>query len=400
MNIKKFSKIINFFKTKHMKNIELADKNFYKALEYDNLSNDTLEYISTYINSGFKVKKSHSYIVKEKKQYSGYFMDENKKLIEDPFFYVWYIIVRHNYKITSKDKENNYNASDCNIEKEQNKINEILEFIWEKGIDETYKNTIKKEHLILKEFIKFSEAEAFVSIRNSFINMRGFKYYINEIGIDNLKNKELSIFKTALTNCANTLKSYTNVYQEEKKYVNDLISSIEIKSKNFKFNEETKFDEEILNSLYNNKKNNSSKKPSKINEKDLEESKETLNMIKTLKLLSKNFTEKDKDTKLMFDNILEDIKSIVTAEKYIKDIEVKVEINNLLHKHLPETLSNYFDLPEKYRFDFKDNNNNTPQSIFLDTLHKIQGKVTYHLDSIYNENFTNLKIKNRFMKAF
>lgn len=348
----KFKKIFSIFQTTQQKEKDQAILNFYNQVTSSSLEQvDPL--ISTYAAAGFRVTKSHSGLLEQ-----------------DPLDYLLekiYLAKEGSYRFT----ENN---------------NHILEKIWVEAFDPEYKKEIIKNQPKLKPFLKRAETTYGTNIEklfNEYFNAApNFTFYVNNV-LNPTEIKKVSNFQKTINHCLLHYSEYPTLHSIEIAGFKKL-SAILNKA-------EVEYDKSKLFEIFKNEK------PINTNEVSVEQ-KSLNSMIKTLKLYDNQFGELDHYQKVIFNEILTQLTEINNSQHIANYPEVSAKIGNLVHKHLPELLSEFFEIPEKFRNTYKDNKGVTPKQTFDEALSGISNNVKDLMEEVYNHNFTNIKVKNRFIK--
>lgn len=349
INFNKFKAISDLFKTPAMKEEEIAVKNFYEiVLKVEDTSNNKIDdlhiLINNYLTSGFKIKKSH------------------KSLIGcEPFEYIL----------------KNINSTNA------------LEVIWNNGFDNNYKKEIQENNILLVNYGKF------LKLKNTSLPLYHLEGYFKSEDIlfsylENIANPAKlntnKVSKSTIENVKTYCSQYPSLYKEQLEILSNLNKRV--------VKHTFVHTPEDLVKIFQGKKEKT--KISKNTDESYSD-KTLLSMVSTLKLYENKFTKDDEVEKFIFNEILSNITDI-SKKKLAEHSEESLYINSVLHKHLPELLSDFFEIPEKIRTTYKDQNNRTPKDVFCETLKEINTKISQMTHNIFDENFINLKVKQRVMK--
>lgn len=152
MKLKKFKKVIEFFKSDATKREELAIYNFYTRFLILSDINVMNELVNNYTSAGFRIRKEHEEIIGK-----------------DPFEYLL-------LNIKSKEPNNN-------IEVMERNNNELFKKIW-LNIEPNYKNELRKCNYILLLSEEAKENEQYMTeskIKKFFPTRDSFLFYVNEV---------------------------------------------------------------------------------------------------------------------------------------------------------------------------------------------------------------------------
>lgn len=383
MTLINFKKITDLFKSKELiakeAAIESSNINFYKSFNNDNIDGDILSVMTTYFKSGFRIESSHS------------------KYIEghSPFLYIW-------CALTNFYGKNIY----YNLEKVE-KINKAIFFVLEELPTEKYKNELHQSKILMNILINFTkesieeqrENYSFYRqdrgwiLKKYFFSLDVLKKYVDYTGFEDKENKKS--FYECLESIVQNAFQQEKLNYEETNELNDFIHRLKTEDR-IPLKEQMKsFELSKLSQVYGNYDEGNKEV---INRES--DNKNLLSMIKVLTLSKNDFNLKEDKLKDLFINILDNLNIIINNDKLEKNIEDKIHIQNLLHKHLPEMLTDYFELPLEYRLGFKDKEKKTPYSVFTNSLEEINEKIKTIVLNIHEENFIKIKVKNRFIKSF
>lgn len=325
---------------------KIAIKNFYDLISLKP-AHEAKAIIEKHLAAGFQVKAEHE-----------------KVLSTDPFIFLWEKVGEaHTYKTGPHPN---------------------WDLIWNKLIEPEYKEQIYDNNKILNyyiEVVKLNEQTTSIRAYNNIYGNNKTEFFKNNLL--NIKTINTDNYLKYLDNQYKSLMRYSSLNSSEISMVKilvDGINTLKLKSLDtevkFVFNEERTEEKQAEN----------------FSQKNI------TNMLKTLKLYEYKFESKDKEGKEIFLSIVENIEKINSTEFLTKNASEEAYIERLLFKHFPELLSDYLELPEQMKYTFKDQNGRTPQVIFNDTLNDINEKVSTMLQHAFDENITNIKVKNRVMK--
>lgn len=324
---------------------KIAIKNFYDLISLKS-ADESKGIIEKHLASGFKVKSEHE-----------------KILGTDPFIFLWEKVGEANTYCNGKNP--NWNL------------------IWDKLIDSEYKKDIYDNNKLLNyyiEIIKLNERTTSNRTYNNIYSNNKTEFFNNNLL--NIKTLNTDSYLKYLDDKYKSLVHYPSLNSSEISIVEILVNGINtLKLKSL--------DTEV-NFVFNNE--------NLVKENDNFSQKNITNMLKTLKLYEYKFEVKDKEDKALFINIVENIEKINTTQFLQKNVSEEAYIERLLFKHFPELLSDYLELPDQMKYIFKDPNGRTPQVIFHETLNDINEKISTMLENAFDENITNIRVKNRVMK--
>lgn len=349
INFNKFKAITDLFKSEEVKKEEVAVKNFYDlVLEIEDTDKNKIDdfhiMLNNYLSAGFKIKKNHKYLINC-----------------DPFEY----IMKNIQSIKA------------------------LEEIWLNGFDFQYKKEIQENNNLLinyaKHIKKKDTAHPLYHIEHHFKGEARLFFYLEHIANPQKINQN-TICKEVIEDIRTYCSGYSTLYKSQLA----MLSNLNKKAAQQQF----VHTQEDLAKIFQNKKEKSEtieKTQESYSDKTL------LSMVSTLKLYEHKFKPEDSVEKFMFNEILTTIVDI-SKKKMPEHTQESLYIHSVLHKHLPELLSDYFEIPEKIRHSYTDRNNNTPKDIFSETMQSINNKIKDTANHVFEENFVNLKVKNRVMK--
>lgn len=150
--------------------------------------------------------------------------------------------------------------------------------------------------------------------------------------------------------------------------------------------------------IFNKKSKNKNKK---VNENIIlsNDQKHIQETIKVLSYYENKFINQDSEKKIIFKELLNDLNSIAEYKNIEMEPEIMASTKKIVDQHLPELLVDYFEMPERIRYTYKDDSDRTPKEIFSETLIHMSKQARNIVDNLYVNNFTNIKIKNRFVKS-
>ena len=347
MNFLKIKDMFKFFKTEQEKKVELATLDFYNRFKGGMITPELEQVVDNYLKAGFKVKK-----------------EDGKILGEPPLdFLLW------------------------NAKVEKHSRNYLLEKIWNYGMDDGYKKYVIDNPVVLENtFISIGKVDSRHDMEKIldayFGNIANLNFYTEHV-LDSNKIKKMGDVHQGLDRFLEYVNQYSSLHPREKEGLTSLKKALDKKDMIYEVTE--------LSDLFKAPTVEKSAEPNK-------DQKHLNTMIKTLNLYETKFSGYDSKEKLIFQEILSNLKTVNDTDYLQANPDKYAYVERLIYKHLPELLSDYLEIPEKVRTTYKDDKGRTPKAVFDETLSDIHTNVKILMNDTFNENFTNLKVKNRLVK--